>query len=186
MAQYYGYRHVPHSSYDEWKSHTENNGYNVDYMFGNQCWDYCALLWYQYGRTLYTRNGGGGAADCWTISKNANARDPFIAIEGIQNVKRGDILVWNRGRVHSNGHIAIADEDYKAGQNYIWCLGQNQGKGQYYSAYVAKIPNTDFLGIFRNTKWDSSGPTPPEPEKKKDNKKDFPWPVAWNNWPNFN
>lgn len=186
MAQYNGYRKIAHSSYDEWKRLTEGNGYDVDYQWGNQCWDYCALLWYQYNLPLVTRSGGGGAADCWIISKNVNARGPFIAIEGITNVKRGDILVWNRGRYHSAGHIAIADEDYNPNHNYIYCLGQNQGKGQYYVAYVEKVYNADFLGIFRNTEWDQTPPPGPEPEPK-DNKieNEFPWAVAWNHWENF-
>ena len=89
MAQYNGYVEVPHSSYDEWRSATIGNGYNVDGLYGNQCWDYCALLWHQYNLTLVTRPGiGGGAADCWLISRNINARDPFISLTGIENVKR--------------------------------------------------------------------------------------------------
>ena len=62
------------------------------------------------------------------------------------------------------------------------CLGQNQGKGAYYVAYVAKVYNADFLGIFRNTEWESS-PEPPTPAVIRTSK--FPWPIAWHNWENF-
>lgn len=182
MAQYNRYVEVPHSSYDEWRSHTIGNGYNVDGIYGNQCWDYCALLWWQYGLTLVTKPNGGGAADCWNISRYINARGPFTSLTGIENVKRGDILVWNRGRYHSAGHIAFADEDYNPNHDYIMCLGQNQGMGAYYVAYVAKVYNNDFLGIFRNTEWESS-PEPPTPAVIRTSK--FPWPIAWHNWENF-
>ena len=182
MAQYNGYVEVPHSSYDEWRAATIGNGYNVDRLYGNQCWDYCTLLWWQYDLPLVTKPGGGGAADCWLVSRNINARGPFTSLTGIQNVKRGDILVWNRGRYHSAGHIAIADEDYNPNQNYIKCLGQNQGRGAYYVAYVAEVYNNDFLGIFRNTEWESS-PEPPTPAVIRKSK--FPWPVSWHNWENF-
>lgn len=183
MAQYNHYVHVPHASYNEWRAATINNGYNVDGWYGNQCWDYCALLWWQYGLTLVTKAGGGGAADCWTISRYVNAQPPFISLTGKENIKRGDILVWNRGRVHSAGHIAFADEDYNPAKNKIACLGQNQGRGIYAPAYVVDQPYTDFLGIFRNTLWRDS-PTPPTPTSKKQEKK-FPWAIAWAHWQNF-
>ena len=87
MAQYNGYVSIPHATYDEWKAATIGNGYNADRQFGNQCWDYCAELWHQYGLTLYTRPGGGGAADCWLISKNSNAVSPFKAIYNKEDIK---------------------------------------------------------------------------------------------------
>ena len=92
MAVYRGYVKVAHSTYDEWKSKTINNSYDVDFAFGFQCWDYVALLYWQYGLTLVTKVGGGSAKDCWLRSKNANAKSPFIAVEGVQNIKRGDII----------------------------------------------------------------------------------------------
>ena len=183
MSQFNGYVHVPHASYDQWRAATWGNGYNVDYMFGNQCWDFCALLWWQYGLTLVTRPGGGGAADCWTISRYTNAQPPFISITGKENIKRGDILVWNRSRIHSNGHIAFADENYNPNKNSIAAYGANQGQGIYGAVNVVDQSYTAFLGIFRNTNWRES-PTPPTPTAQKQEKK-FPWPVAWAHWQNF-
>lgn len=183
MAQYYGYVSVPHASYDQWRAATWGNGYNVDYMYGNQCWDFCALLYWQYGLTLVTKAGGGGAADCWTISRYANTKPPFISITGKENIKRGDILVWNRSRIHSNGHIAFADENYNPNKNSIAAYGANQGQGIYGAVNVVDQSYTAFLGIFRNTNWRES-PTPPTPTTTEEKKK-FPWPVAWAHWQNF-
>ena len=52
MAQVNGYVPVAHGSYNQWRAATLGNGYNVDFRYGNQCWDYCALLYWQYGLTL--------------------------------------------------------------------------------------------------------------------------------------
>lgn len=185
MAQYNGYVHVPHASYDQWRAATWGNGYNVDYSYGNQCWDFCALLWYQYGLRLITKAGGGGAADCWTISRYVNAQPPFISLTGKENIKRGDILVWNRSRVHSAGHIAFADENYNPNKSSIASYGANQGQGIYGAVNVKEQSYTGFLGIFRNTNWRAS-PTPPTPTPTAQKDKDkFPWPVAWAHWQNF-
>ena len=113
---------------------------------------------------------------CWTISKNANAQPPFIAVEGVANIKRGDILVFNKSSWSSNGHICLADADYSARvyQRGAWrlpCVGQNQGQGTR-SGTPSNIVNqnlSSFLGIFRNTNWTES-PTPPTP----------PTPVVYN------
>ena len=158
MATFYGYRYIPHGSYDEWRSATIGNMYDVDGFYSGQCWDYCALCYYQYGLTLVTKAGGGVAKDCWNISRSINSRPPFQAIEGVQNIKRGDILVFGWGYA---GHICFADEDYN-GTMRLDCLGQNQGTdGSGGPANVMNLGLSGFLGIFRNTEWDGSSPTPP-------------------------
>lgn len=184
MAQYNGYIQVPHASYVIWKDATLGNGYNVDYAYGNQCWDFPALLYFQYGLRLITRQGGNGtAADCWNISRNANSKPPFISLEGVQNIKRGDIIVWNFNQYSSTGHMAFADEDYN-GTNYIQCLGQNQGQTSSGPVNLQTLSLDNFLGVFRNQEW-QGGPGPgPEPSVRK--KTGFPWPVAWHHWSNFN
>ena len=161
MAQINGYVYVPHGSYAQWKSATWGNGYDVDRYYKNQCWDFCALLWHQYGLILYTKSGGGGAADCWIVSKDKNAVPPFKAITGKENIKKGDILVWNRSRVHSNGHIGFADENYNPNKSTIACYGQNQTKaGSSAPVSIVEQSYTGFLGIFRNTNWSGDEPTP--------------------------
>lgn len=186
MAQFNGYVVVPHNTYDQWRHYTLGNGFNVDYSWGNQCWDLVALLYWQYGRTLITKPGGNGvAADCWNVSRWANSKSPFISLTGKENIRRGDILVWNTSSQSSTGHIAFADMDYsqRNAKNQVRCLGQGQGSNVTNLAWCG----TNILGIFRNTKWDSTpSPTPvPVPAEAPIRKDKFPWPVAWKHWRNF-
>ena len=164
MAQYNRYVYVPHNTYQEFRDATLGNGYNVDNTYGNQCWDFCALLYWQYDLTLVTKAGGGTAADCWNVSRAVNSQPPFTSLEGKENIKRGDILVWNGTQFAPTGHIAFADEDYN-GTNFINCLGQNQGQGTMAGSNIANISLNNFLGIFRNTKWQIE-PTPTEKKKR--------------------
>ena len=172
-----GYVLVPESiTYDQWRQYLLTHGVNVDWAFGNQCWDSCALLWFQYGLRLQT-GPTGVAYECWTVSKNTNARTPFIAISGIENVKRGDCVVFNRVGSFWTGHIAFADEDYN-GSGYLHILGQNQGQGidSGTPSIVKNYPVGSFLGAFRNTKWEvSPPPTPPIHTVIED--KRFPWVI---------
>lgn len=180
MAQINHYEYVPHATYDEWRNATWGNGYNVDQMYGNQCWDFCALLYWQYDLTLITKPGGGSAYECWTVSRDANSKPPFISLQNKESIKRGDIIVWNRNNVHRNGHIAFADENYDPNKNTIKAYGQNQGQGTSAPANVVEMSLNDFLGIFRNENWVQG----PQPEKKEE-KEEFPWAVAWQHWDNF-
>lgn len=183
--QYNHYVSVPHASYDQFKKATEGNGYNVNNdIYKNQCWDFVALLYYQYGLTLYTGTGGY-AKTCWTQKKAQNAKPPFIAVNGITSIRRGDIVVLDSIPNHVAGHIALADENYRG--MYINLLGQNQGKGINYPVYVAEnfYIGTRFLGIFRNTEWQNVPPEPPTPSGEGKRKDKFPFPVAWQHWNNF-
>lgn len=170
-----GYVIAPHLTYDEWRSYALTNGVNVDFAYGNQCWDICALLWYQYGLRLQT--GNGYAYGCWTLRRNQNAVGPFKLITNKKDIKRGDVLVFNKFGQYYTGHIGFADENYRG--NTIRLLGQNQGQGTG-SGKASIVKNwslTHFLGAFRNTKWTSS-PTPPSPTPSTEKKKDgFPWAV---------
>lgn len=170
-----GYALVPQAvSYNEWRQYCLTTGINVDFSYGNQCWDSCALLWYQYGLRLQT--GNGYAYGCWTIMRDENARPPFIMITDINDVKRGDVIVFNHAGSFYTGHIAFADEDYN-GSGRINCLGQNQGQGisPGTPSIIASMGVENFLGAFRNTNWESApGPTPPTPTGGTTTKR-FPW-----------
>ena len=182
MADYRGYRKVAHNTYNEWRAATINNRYDVDYSPASQpyqCWDYCALLYFQYGLSLITKNGGGVAADCWKISRQANSKPPFISLVGKENIRRGDMLVFDTTPTSSTGHIGFADEDYN-GTNTIALLSENWNGNT--TVHVANKSLSNFLGIFRNTLWDMTPPPTPERAIKKRN---FPWPVAWSHWDNF-
>ena len=171
-----------YDTYDNWRTYALNHGINFDYSYGNQCWDLPALLWWQYGMYLVTRpQGNGHSYQCWTISRYTNGRPPFTSIDGVQNIKRGDCIVFNRSSFSSDGHICFADSDYSGRYYYngAWrlnCLGQNQGQGIGYGtpSTISGINLSNFLGIFRNTNWET--PTPPEPTPVGSLREDkFPW-----------
>ena len=169
-----GYALVPEAiTYDQWRGYLLTHGVNVDWSWGNQCWDCCALLWYQYGLRLQT-GPIGAAFQCWTVSRDVNARPPFIQITRPEDVKRGDCVVFNRVGSYWTGHIAFADEDYH-GQGYLKCVGQNQGQGigSGTPSIVASNSMAQFLGAFRNTKWQHAPEPEPTPEAPK--QKRFPW-----------
>ena len=160
MAHYIGYVDIPHGSYEEWKNATLNNGYDYDGWYSEQCWDYVQECYAQYGLTLYT--GNGTAEGCWSLMRSANSRDPFYAVDGVTNIKKGDILVFGPMPYNYAGHICFADEDYH-GMSSIRCLGQNQvGSGSGYPVTLTNYTLTYFYGIFRNKNWE--GGVEPEPE----------------------
>lgn len=175
MAQYNGYRKVPHGSYSKWRSATLGNGYNVDFSAGNQCWDYCALLYRQYGLTLRTKPGGGTAYECWSISRWTNSQPPFRSITGVQNIKRGDIIILKSPRSRT-GHICFADENYRKTGNKtrLWCVGQNQRGSSALPVTRDELSIAYFVGIFRNSFWQQ-----PEPKPE-------PTPTQWYNKGKYN
>ena len=170
-----GYAYVPHATYNEFRQYALTHGVNVDYAWGNQCWDICAIVWYQYGLRLKT-GPNHSVYECWTVSRMQNAVPPFSLVTRKEDIKRGDIVVFNRHGSYTTGHIGFADEDYR-GTNYINILGQNQGQGSS-SGTPSDVRNsalTYFLGAFRNSNWIGSSPTPPTPTPTSGKKKRFPW-----------
>ena len=179
MAQYYGGVSIPHDTWDAFKNATMGNGYDYDMFYGNQCWDYCQELWFQYGMFL-NLGPNGYAYEAWTVAKAQNLGQQFEEVDNLADVKKGDCLVWSAAFAQPTGHISFADEDYD-GSGYIWSVGQNQESP---SATVGHPVTRDhfyiapyFLGAFRNKEWVPTPPPPPEEEEKK-----FPWPIAWQYW----
>lgn len=167
-----GYALIPQAvTYNEWRGYLLTTGVNVDFAYGNQCWDSCALLWYQYGLRLQT-GPLGYAYECWTVSRDVNGRSPFSLVTSLTDVKRGDVVVLDRVGSYLTGHICYADEDYN-GSGYLKCLGQNQGQGisSGTPSIVVNLFMGNFLGAFRNSNWQQPEPTPPStPTPSK-----FPW-----------
>lgn len=179
-----GYVDVPHSTYDEWKSHTIGNEYDLDGHYGCQCWDFASLFWRNVGFPAgYPQTGNGYAYGCWTVRKNVNAGDKFDLIELLSLVKKGDVVVLDRGRFAGDeaGHIAFADEDYHGG-NTLRLLGQNQENSSAITGYKVTLDNMSvikFLGAFRYKEWETP-PPPPPPKPKKKNK--FPFYLYAQKW----
>lgn len=187
---------VAHNSYDAFKAAVNGNGYDIDGIFGYQCWDGVDLLYQQsdVGQYLYTAHNidpslDGYAKTCWTnaTARNLNGSGHFSIITNKGQIKKGDILVFNTmsGWYGSAGHICFADSDYN-GDDIIYGLGQNQGPNSNPNTgtpfNINKQNLAAFLGGFRYDAWQQ--PEPPTPTNKA--KKHFPWPVAWANWQGFN
>ena len=169
------------SSYDTFKSQVLGNGYDVDGYYGYQCWDLGAELWGSTGNYPYPylQTGPQGyVLEAWTVSKAVNLGNDFDAIYSINDVKRGDMLIFGPGGggyFGVTGHNTFADEDYN-GSGWINGMGQNQENASPVFGHVTTInrmPVDSFLGAFRYKGW-SGGPTPPTPTSRKYRKK-FPW-----------
>lgn len=177
MAFYTGYVVLPTNTYLAWKTAVAGNGYDADGSYGDQCWDLTAEFWHNVGfPTGYPLTGPNHYAyECWTINKDNNisynGTTYFELITSLDQVKQGDVVVFNGTSGNPAGHIGFADENYDPNKGgYIAILGQNQGSGgtpipvinpaggttaNVKDLYVA----TDFLGAFRYIPWQQ--PTPP-------------------------
>lgn len=184
------YPQVPHATYDEFRNHVNLGYYDLDGQYGAQCWDGACLIYVQndinqYLYTGITFGGHGYAKECWTYqqARELNGSGHFSLIYNKEDIKKGDIIVFDSTSYSVTGHIAYANEDYN-GTNTISCLGENQGAGSNPTTGKAFSINDlnlgTFLGAFRLDMWNQ--PTPPTTSQEK---RHFPWPVAWHNWDNF-
>lgn len=144
-------------------------------------------FWYNVGfpQGYPTSGGTGNAYDIWTYRNNNisyNGVTYFDIIYNLDDVKRGDILVYNQFSGNPFGHIGFADEDY-----YSWhldnptsyefpILSENNGGtpdpagGAYTNVhgYDTRL----FLGAFRYKEWEV---TPPPPVAGTISRSKFPW-----------
>lgn len=123
-----------------------------------QCWDLPAYFWSRVvGRFLATKQGGGGAKDCWNYNRVYNAGSEFELITDRNALKVGDWLIDNGGEW---GHVGMITAIVAQGQ-VVRLLGQNQPYG-----YVNEINFSlrNFAGAFRLKAWNNS-PAQPAPTK---------------------
>lgn len=169
-----------YDTYDHWRTFLLTHGVDFDGWYGNQCYDPCALLYFQYGLTFHL-GPVGYAYEAWTVAKSLNALPPFTAIDRLSDIKRGDLLVFSAG-YSAFGHVTFADTDFSEafydyyGTLRLYCVGQNQGQGISWGTPSNRVALNmgGFLGAFRNTKWQQA-PTPtPSTEQIE---KGFPWAV---------
>ena len=194
MSYNTGYITVPHATYDQWRNTINGNGWNADGLFGCQCYDLALLFWYNLGfpAGVYpTATPYGYAYGIWTDRYNNisyNGTTYFDLIPNLQDVKRGDILVYNASAVTEYGHIGFADEDYDTwstahpGDYEFPILSENNGgtpdpQGGAY-ANIHGYDTRLFLGAFRYREW-NQGPTPVQSERK------FPWYLIANKLRNY-
>lgn len=171
MAHYTGYVSIPHSTYAEWRSAVFGNSYDVDGLWGAQCWDLASEFWYNVGFPQnYPLTGGEDARGVW-YNRESNKGDQFDLIYNINDVQTGDVVCFSGGEF---GHIAFANKNYD-GSGYFELLGQNQGGGSPVPAggTTASINNysaSSFQGAFRYKAWHTTPPTPTVLGKSN-----FPW-----------
>ena len=187
MAFYNGYVLLPTNTYLAWETEVSGNGYDADGSHGDQCWDLTAEFWYNIGFPQgYPLTGPNHAAyECWSVNRFNNSEyngvTYFQLITTLEDIKKGDIVVYNGNNDNPSGHIGFAAENYDPSKNgYLAILGQNQGSGGTPPAVInpdggttANIKDlytaTDFLGAFRYVGW-STPPTPITGPKSH-----FPW-----------
>lgn len=173
------YPQYPHNSYDEFRNAVNGLFIDLDGLYGAQCWDGACLIYVQndinqYLYTGITFGGQGYAKECWTYpeARALNGSGHFSLVYNKEDIKKGDIIVFDSTSYSVTGHIAYANEDYN-GTNTISCLGENQGAGSNPTTGKAfSINNLNlgtFLGAFRLDMWIRPSPTPTRKRGK------FPW-----------
>ena len=145
-----------YGTYLSWiEAFPEGAAIDMDGSYGCQCWDYADAFWVsQVNRTLQT-GPSHGVWECWATSRTVNAGDDFDLIHNVSDVKRGDWIVWDKGRFSGDttGHIAMAADNYN-GTGIIRCYGQNQGG---FGITVKPLSEQRFLGAFRYKPWWGNG-----------------------------
>ena len=161
MTAYKGKVKVDTKTYKVWRDKTIGNGYDVDGVYGFQCYDYANLFWINAcGRCVKsaTKDGGvkGGASGIWGARKENNKNNEFKLITKYADLRKGDIVITNNGKY---GHVCFFDQD-KPNTTYIKVLGQNQTTAEHCGEYpYAKVKDINwnfkkyFLGAFRYRKW---------------------------------
>ena len=187
MAKYTGFVQIPHSTYDEWRNATLGNGYDIDGSYGCQCWDFASEFWRNIGLPIsYPLISSSSAYTMWTQYRWQNASyngtTYFTLITSLNDVKRGDICVYNFFSANPYGHVGFADQDYDTWHTAnptsreFPILSENNGGtpdpagGAYVN--VHGYDTNLFLGAFRYVEWT---PTPPPPPPVTTIEKRFPW-----------
>ena len=185
MAKYTGYVDIPHSTYDAWRNATLGNGYDIDGYYGCQCWDFASEFWRNVGFPAgYPLISASSAYTMWNRRwENVayNGVTYFTLINDLNEVKRGDVIVYNYTSFNPYGHVGFADQDYATWHaanpsSYEFpILSENNGGtpdpagGAY--ANVHGYDTRLFLGAFRYVEWEQ--PVPPTPTITR--KGHFPW-----------
>lgn len=187
MPKTWGYVLVPHESYLAWKTATNGNGWDVDSTYGCQCWDLAALFWYNVGFPQgYPVLNGVYAYTMWdrrNDNASYNGTTYFELIYNLNDVKQGDVIVYNYSNANPAGHVGFADEDYAtwhtnnpSSYEFPILSENNGGTVDPAGGAYANIHGYDtrlFLGAFRYKEW--THPTPTPTTRTKISRKPFPW-----------
>lgn len=184
MPKYTGYISVPHSTYAEWETATNGNGFDVDGSFGCQCWDLVSLFWYNVGfPTGYPLITASSAYTMWTLRNqnvSYNGTTYFDIIYNLVDVKKGDVMVFNYTSQNPYGHVGFATRDYagwSGGYEFPILSENNGGTPDPSGGAYTNIHGYDtrlFLGAFRYKAWHVIPPTPTFTHTR------FPWFILTN------
>lgn len=183
MAKYTGYVTLPVDSYASWKAATNGNGFDFDSSYGCQCYDLAAEFWWNVGFPPgYPIISSSSAYTMWNYrSQNVsyNGTTYFDLVYNLEDIKQGDVMVFDQFSANPYGHVGFADIDYDSwtpdpNNPYEFpILSENNGGtpdpagGAYTNVhgYDTRL----FLGAFRYKEWEQTPPTPGL------SKKHFPW-----------
>ena len=186
--QHNGWQTVTVASYSAFKAVVNNNGWDLDLAYGDQCYDLAFLMWYSIGYPQgWPVNGNTDKAkDIWTereTNKSYNGTQYFDLIYNLNDIKQGDVLIYDSTPYNEAGHVGLADEDYTTWHalnpsSYEFpILSENNGGTPYAGGgSYANIHGYDtrlFLGAFRYKAWEH--PIPPTPTRYSKSK--FKWPI---------
>lgn len=146
-------------TYDMWvAAYPVGSAINTDNSYGCQCWDYADAFWQaQVGRRFLT-GASHGVWESWVTNRSANAGTEFDLVTSWSQIKKGDWIIWDKGRFagDTTGHVAMAAENAN-GSNPITCYGQNQGGsptvGGGSTLNLKALTSYKFLGAFRYKAW---------------------------------
>ena len=159
-------------------------------MYGCQCYDLALLFYYNVGfpqgypvSGVPGQGNTGNAYDIWTYREyniSYNGTTYFDLVYNLNDVKQGDMMIFNQFSGNPFGHVGFADIDYDSwqpdpSQPYEFpILSENNGGfpdpqgGAYTNVHGYDIRL--FLGAFRYKEWETPPPPPPSEIKRK-----FPW-----------
>lgn len=170
MTIYSDYVTVPHQTYNEWRTATLGNGYQINGATDLLSYYFVSVFWYNLGfPTNYPYTGGGyGTIRIWNNRLNNasyNGVDYFDIITSLNDVKRGDVVLYNSTYELPNGICGFADTDYNGGDLTI--IAQEIGTTPYIGGgtvvSINTYPSSLFLGAFRYKGWHGEPPVPPVP-----------------------
>lgn len=200
MAKYTGYISVSHNTYLAWQNATNGNGYDVDGYYGCQCWDFISLFYYNVGFPAgYPILTNSQMYTMWTNrSQNVsyNGTTYFDLITSVNDIKQGDIIIFNASQSNPYGHAGFATVNYSSwtpdpNDPYEFpILSENNGGtadpagGAYTNVHGYDIRL--FMGAFRYREWHTTPPTPTPSYHSTGRKGKFPFFITVNrrreNW----
>lgn len=167
------------------KWYSQNPFYTSGYGLPN-CTCYC---WGRFWEISDPNNEGinrpnlstGNGREWWSYNQNNNI------YESGQTPKLGAILCFTNTNPTTNGHVATVEEIH---EGYIVTSNSDWGGRYFYLETLYPDANNQYhhagyysQGFIYNPF--AEQPTPPPTPTERESRKDFPFPVAWNNWGGF-